>query len=77
MASGASGDDSDKPGRREAVPEVNEQIAFAILRLQQSMEQVEHRLHSLEKQIRSNNSNRGSQMADHRQGVRGLMFCFD
>ena len=40
---------------------MSEQIAVAILRLQQSMEQVENRLFSLEHQIRSANSSRSSE----------------
>ena len=57
-SSGSAGGDRDKPQRHETVPDFSEQIAFAILRLQQSMEQVELRLHSLEQQIRTANEAR-------------------
>jgi hypothetical protein len=66
-SAGASGDGYEKPGRREVVPDVNEQIAIAILRLQQSMEQVENRLHSLENQIRTANATRNN--PNNRQNV--------
>lgn len=52
-SAGSTGGGNGHPASR-VIPEVNEQIAIAILRLQQSMEQVCNRLDSLETQIRMN-----------------------
>lgn len=52
-SSGSTGGGNGHSTNRSNIPEVNEQIAIAILRLQQSMEQVCNRLDSLETQIRT------------------------
>ena len=52
-SSGSTGGGNGHSSGRSNIPEVNEQIAIAILRLQQSMEQVCNRLDSLETRIRT------------------------
>ena len=68
-SAGSTGGGNGHPASR-VIPEVNEQIAIAILRLQQSMEQVCNRLDSLETQIRINvSSNDRSALVQSRPKV--------
>lgn len=73
-SAGSTGGGNGHSTSRSNIPEVNEQIAIAILRLQQSMEQVCNRLDSLETRIRTSSPSDQSSMVQAHSKV-SLIIC--